>query len=94
MLFAFIGGILLLLKVFEVGSFGELSWLWVIIPFAVALFYWEVVEPMFNIRAKKAMKQEAKEMRAFKRQQLHDIYNSGRMDRKYRVVRQGEDANE
>ena len=35
-----VGLVLLALKFFEVGSFAELAWWWVILPFALTALWW------------------------------------------------------
>ena len=48
-----IGAVLVLLKLFEVGPFATLSWWWVMLPLAVAFVFFEVIEPMFSLDKKK-----------------------------------------
>ncbi|HEX4859470.1 MAG TPA: TIGR04438 family Trp-rich protein, partial [Usitatibacteraceae bacterium] len=61
--FVVIGVILLLLKLADVGPVGNLSWIWVLSPFALAFLWWEVIGPMIGWEkkvAEKKMKDEQK----------------------------------
>ncbi len=54
MVFLGIGVLLLLMKCFEIGPVGQWSWWIVLIPFGVALLWFEVIEPYFGLDKKKA----------------------------------------
>lgn len=54
MWFLAIGVLLLMMKWFEIGPVGHWSWLVVLIPFGLALAWFEVVEPYFGLDRKKA----------------------------------------
>lgn len=54
MVFLGIGVVLLLMKCFEVGPVGHWSWWIVLIPFGIALLWFEVIEPYFGLDKKKA----------------------------------------
>ena len=54
MVFLGIGVVLLLMKCFEVGPVGHWSWWIVLVPFGVALLWFEVIEPYFGLDKKKA----------------------------------------
>ncbi len=47
-----IGIILLVLKYFQLGPVAEWSWLIVLAPFALAIFWWEAVIPLFGLDKK------------------------------------------
>ncbi len=49
-----IGVVLLVGKLLEIGPLGELSWWWVLLPFLVALVWWEVFERRLGLDKKKA----------------------------------------
>ncbi len=48
-----VGVIAAILKVAEIGPFTTLSWWWIAIPFAIAVFIWEVVTPILGLDKKK-----------------------------------------
>ena len=54
MVFLGIGVLFLMLKWFEVGPVANWSWWIVLLPFGLALFWFEVVEPFFGLDKKKA----------------------------------------
>ena len=54
MWFLAIGVLLLLMKFFELGPVGHWSWWFVLLPFGLALAWFEVVEPYFGLDKKKA----------------------------------------
>ena len=54
MWFIVVGVLLVLMKWFEVGPVGQWSWWIVLIPFALALLWFEVVEPFFGLDKRKA----------------------------------------
>ena len=54
MWFLAVGVILLLMKWFEFGPVGHWTWWIVLLPFGVALLWFEVVEPFFGLDKKKA----------------------------------------
>jgi small Trp-rich protein len=49
-----VGLVLLVGKLLEIGPLAELSWLWVLLPFGVALIWWEVFERRLGLDKKKA----------------------------------------
>lgn len=57
MVFMLLGLLLLALKYFEIGFVAGWSWWWVLLPFALAFVYWEVVDPYFGISKKRASRQ-------------------------------------
>lgn len=57
MAFVVIGIILLVLKILGVGFAATLSWWWVLLPFALAFVWWEIVDPMFALSQKRAMRE-------------------------------------
>lgn len=57
MVFVIIGIILLALKLLQVGQVAALSWWWVLTPFALAFIWWEVIDPMFSLSQKRAMRE-------------------------------------
>jgi small Trp-rich protein len=65
-----IGGLLVLLKYFEIGPFANVSWWWILVPLILAFIFFEVLEPMFGLDKKKAHDelQKSKERRV--KQQL------------------------
>ena len=54
MVFLGIGVLFLMLKWFEVGPIANWSWWFVLLPFGLALLWFEVVEPFFGLDKKKA----------------------------------------
>jgi small Trp-rich protein len=48
-----IGILLAVLKYMEVGPFGKISWLWVVLPFVIVIIWWEIVMPLFGLDKKK-----------------------------------------
>ena len=52
-----LGAILVLLKVADIGPTAQWPWWAVLIPFALVLFWWEVIEKVFGLRAKREQKQ-------------------------------------
>ena len=55
MVFVLLGLLLLVLKLLHVGPVAAWSWWWVLVPFALAFLWWEIVDPMFNVSQKRAM---------------------------------------
>ena len=49
-----VGVVLLLMKGFDVGPVAHWSWWVVLLPFAIALLWFEVIEPYFGFDRKKA----------------------------------------
>jgi small Trp-rich protein len=49
-----IGLVLLVGKLLEIGPLAELSWLWVLLPFGIALVWWEIFERRLGLDKKKA----------------------------------------
>lgn len=54
MWFLYLGVVLLVSKLLEFGPLGELSWWWVVLPFVLALIWFEVVEERLGLDKKKA----------------------------------------
>jgi small Trp-rich protein len=51
----YIGIVLLLSKLLEFGPLSELSWFWVLLPFILALIWWEIFEQRLGLDKKKAL---------------------------------------
>ncbi len=49
--------VLLGLKLAGIGPFATLSWWWIGVPLAIAFLWWEIVDPMFAISKKRAMRE-------------------------------------
>ena len=49
-----VGLVLLVGKLLEFGPLAELSWFWVLLPFGIALIWWEVFERRLGLDKKKA----------------------------------------
>lgn len=49
-----IGTLLVLLKWAEIGPFATLSWWWIILPLAIAMGWFEIIEPLFGLEKKRA----------------------------------------
>jgi len=49
-----VGLVLLVSKLLDFGPLAELSWWWVLLPFLVALIWWEVFERRLGLDKKKA----------------------------------------
>jgi len=59
-----IGFLLVLLKFADLNPVANWPWWVVLMPFALIVFWWEVIEKVFGLRAKreqKALEQERKE---------------------------------
>ena len=54
MWFLVVGILLLMMKFFEFGPVAHWSWWLVLLPFGLALAWFEVVEPFFGLDKKKA----------------------------------------
>ena len=50
----FVGLVLLVSKMLDVGPFAGLSWWWVVLPFVLAFIWWETFERWFGFDKKKA----------------------------------------
>ncbi len=50
----YVGVVLLLSKLLALGPLADLSWLWVLLPFILALVWWEVFERRLGLDKKKA----------------------------------------
>jgi len=60
----YVGLVLLLGKLLDFGPLAELSWFWVLLPFILALIWWEIFERRLGLDKKKAfdeMEQTKKE---------------------------------
>ena len=68
-----IGGLLVLLKYFELGPFANVAWYWILTPLILAFIFFEVLEPLLGLDKKKAHDelQKAKDRRV-KRQLERD----------------------
>jgi small Trp-rich protein len=49
-----VGLLLLVSKLLDFGPLAELSWWWVLLPFLLALIWWEVFERRLGLDKKKA----------------------------------------
>lgn len=49
--------VLLGLKLGGVGPFATLSWWWIAVPLGVVFLWWEIIDPMFAVSKKRAMRQ-------------------------------------
>ncbi len=66
MVFVIVGVIMLALKLFEYGPVAAWSWWWIIAPFAMAIFWFEVLERVLGFDQRKkehAMHDKIKEER-------------------------------
>ena len=50
----YVGIVLLLSKLLDIGPLAGLAWWWVLLPFAVAWIWWEVFERRLGLDKKKA----------------------------------------
>ena len=50
----YIGLVLLVSKLLDFGPLADLSWWWVLMPFVIALIWWEVFERRLGLDRKKA----------------------------------------
>jgi small Trp-rich protein len=50
----YVGLVLLVSKLLDLGPLADLSWWWVVLPFVLALIWWEVFERRFGLDKKKA----------------------------------------
>jgi len=53
--FVVLGVIFIVLNWLGVAPVAGWSWWWVLLPFALAFVWWEVIDPMFDISKKRAM---------------------------------------
>ena len=51
----FTGFGLLVLKLVAIGPFATMKWYWVLLPFAIAAFWFEVIERFFGLDRKKGI---------------------------------------
>jgi small Trp-rich protein len=66
-----IGGLLVLLKYFEIGPFANVSWWWILLPLGLAFLFFEIIEPMFGLDKKKAHDELAKNKERRVKEQLN-----------------------
>jgi small Trp-rich protein len=66
MWFLWLGVVLVILKVLEISVFANWSWWWIAAVFALALFWFEVVERRLGLDKKKAFD----EMEAHKKRRI------------------------
>jgi small Trp-rich protein len=80
MWFLYIGLVLLASKLLEFGPLAELSWWWVVLPFVLALIWFEIVEARLGLDKKKAFNEleKAKKERIARSLQRDDLRRSGR----------------
>lgn len=63
MLFMYLGVVLSILKALEIPAFfATVSWLWILLPFILAVVWWEVVEPAFGLDRKEDDEQKKLEL--------------------------------
>ena len=64
-----IGVVLIILKVLEIGVVAEVSWWWIVLPFGVGFLWFEFVEKRLGLDKKKAFDEidKAKKERIRKR---------------------------
>lgn len=48
--------LLLALKLGAVGPFATVSWWWIGVPLGVVFLWWEIIDPMFGISQRRAMR--------------------------------------
>lgn len=60
----YVGLVLLLSKLLDFGPLADLSWWWVILPFVLALIWWEVFERRLGLDKKKAFDEMEKAKKA------------------------------
>jgi small Trp-rich protein len=48
-----VGFLLVLLKFMDINPVAQWSWWWVLSPFFVIIFWWEVIERVFKLREKR-----------------------------------------
>lgn len=61
--FVWIGVVLLVLRGIGIGPVTEWSWGWILAPFGCAFVWFEIVEPLFNLRRVSDPGQEMAEIR-------------------------------
>ena len=61
--FVWLGVVLIVLKGLEVGPLAEWSWWWVLAPLAVAILWFEVIQPLLGLDHKKKIEDEYAKMR-------------------------------
>jgi small Trp-rich protein len=62
------------MKVFELGPVAQLSWMWVLAPFIVALLWFEAFESMLGMDKRKKRKDQDKE--AEKARRIREQFNT------------------
>ncbi len=75
MWFVAIGVLAVLLKLFSVGPVAELSWLWVLLPFALAVAWWAWADGS-GLTQRKAM-QRMDDRKAARRERALDALGQG-----------------
>lgn len=68
MFFLFVGLGLILLKYFELGFAADLSWLWILSPFAMALVWWAWADSTGYTKRKAMEAMEQKKQQRIDRQ--------------------------
>lgn len=67
MILVWTGVLLLIAKIFEIGPVADLSWMWVIAPFILALLWFEAFESWLGFDKRKKHKEQAKEQEKARR---------------------------
>lgn len=87
MLFFIIGIVMAVGKYFDVAGLGNISWWWCVIPFGLAILYWEIADEIFH-------KEDKKEMRIYedrlKKQRRKLFEDGGMVKRDYKIIRAGD----
>ena len=69
-----IGFLLVLMKFLEFGPVATWPWWVVLMPFVLIVIWWEVIERVFGLRAKREQKQLEKE----RKERMDRLYGKGK----------------
>ena len=56
MVFVLLGLVFIVLKFMGIAPVAAWSWWWVLLPLALAFIWWEIIDPMFGMSNKRAMR--------------------------------------
>ena len=73
--------VLLGLKLAALGPFATLSWWWIGIPLGAAFVWWEIIDPMFAVSQRRAVR-EMEQRRTERAEQLRAKLGMRRRDRR------------
>lgn len=86
MWFLVVGLVLLTLKMAEIGPVAEWSWMWVLLPFGLALLWWAIADT-FGITQRRSMDKLAARQAARRERDMKALGLDVRRDKRIRVLR-------